>query len=132
MGRFYSLNVIEKEYRGFIPILTICQYFKVGKCNSLRGPFGAYVLYDDESYKKLIITKLDQVIDKLDSIAQTQQMLYEAVLDANRISQSIADANMDLLESNQTMAQNIEKINYNTKRNELNTSVSAYVDVFSM
>lgn len=130
LDRVYSLGVVHNKYCSLIPIVTIYEYFEVGRCNSLKGERGAYNIFENELRQNTIISKLDEVISKLDLIQSTQYMLYESIQTANRISSEIADQNERLIHSQQSIASNTATISYNTKVIADNTRASAYVDAF--
>ena len=129
-NKLYSLNVMPKKYCSLVPVVTISEYFEVGKCNSLKGPTGAYMVFDDEVRHNMIISQLNQIIDQLETIAQNQRMLYDALQEANRISNEISFQNMQILENQGTINNNVAAMTYLAKRTEENTRISAYVDAF--
>lgn len=89
LKQMYDYNIIESDFRGFVPIATIYQYFCQGRTYSLgfdqqTGDQGAYNIYKDELHHKIIIGKLDIVIDKLDTIISNQERLVSTIREANR------------------------------------------------
>ncbi len=130
LQRAYSLNVVHSKYCSLVPIATIYEYFEVGRCNSLKGEHGAYNIYESELRQNLIISKLDEVISRLDIIANTQYMLYEAIQESNRILSGIASQTDGLINTTKSMASNMEAIKYNSKLSADYTRVSAFIDVF--
>lgn len=50
-----------------------------GRCDELKGPHGAYNLYEDEIRKDTVISQLNRVIENLEQIKQNQYMLYQQV-----------------------------------------------------
>lgn len=77
----YRLGGIHAKYRGLIPMASICEYIESGSCDTLKE---AYNKYDLEARLGTIISKLDVVIDKLDSISSSQHLLYSAIQESNR------------------------------------------------
>lgn len=130
-NKLYTLNVLPSKYCSLIPVVTISEYFEIGKCNSLKGPSGAYMIFDDEVRHNMIISQLNQIIDRLEVIAQNQRMLYDALQEANRISNEISYQNMKILENQIVIKDNSAATAYLAKRTEENTRISAYVDAFS-
>lgn len=88
LSRYYCIEDIPNDYRNLIAICSFYQYFDARRCSELEGPHGAYNLYTDEMYKKMIIMKLDVIISKLDQIQNTQRELYRVL---NECSQKISD-----------------------------------------
>ncbi len=132
LNRLYSLNIIYPTYRNMVAILTILEYFKSGRCNSLTGAHGAYDTFSYEEKQNLIISKLDTVIYMLDDIRNSQYLLYDAISTANALSQSICDQNERMIETGNEIKENTKLIAYNTDIIKQNTTISAYIDVFSM
>jgi len=88
------------------------------------------MVFDDEVRHNMIISQLNQIIDQLETIAQNQRMLYDALQEANRISNEISFQNMQILENQGTINNNVAAMTYLAKRTEENTRISAYVDAF--
>lgn len=88
LSRYYCIEDIPNDYRNLIAICSFFQYFDTRRCSEFEGPHGAYNLYTDEMYKKMIIMKLDVIISKLDQIQNTQRELYRVL---NECSQKISD-----------------------------------------
>lgn len=130
LSKMYSFNVVHIKYCSLVPIITICEYFEVGRCSSLKGERGAYNMFENELIQNTIISKLDDVVSKLDIIRDTQYLLYESIQTANRISNEIVNQNNRLIEINGNIANNTKAIAYNNKVIADNTRISAYADAF--
>ena len=82
----YSADIVFPKYRNVEAMTTMYEYFETGRCSTLKGPDGAYNLYESELRSDAIIGKLDVVSDKLDAISDqlramqaNQYLLYRAV-----------------------------------------------------
>lgn len=84
LKKYYDLGFIYPKYRGIVPICQIYEYLESGRCFSLLGPGGAYNLYESEVRSNLIISKLDDVISRLDDLSTGQQMLANVIRESNR------------------------------------------------
>jgi hypothetical protein len=102
-----AMNVIFPKYLDFIAITTIYEYFISGRVSELTGPHGAYNLYEEELRQNIIIGKLDAVIEKLETIKQSQYTIYDKLCEINNnieiigsclnnISSEISSANKKL------------------------------------
>ena len=80
----YSVNLVHAKYRGLVPVSSLFEYIDTGRCETLEGPHGAYNIYENEVRLDRIVTKMDVIAAKLDSIQGTQYMLYNAVQEGNR------------------------------------------------
>lgn len=115
LTRLYSENGIHKDYQGLVPVSRICKYLEVGKCFTLTGHEGAYVLYDYERRLDLIRTDLQVIIKKLDDIQKFQEELYTVLSDANNTLKRIERANTRMLSSMESIQENTELNAFNTK-----------------
>lgn len=85
----YSYNIIHNDYkRDIVAISSFYQYFCKGITLSLQfdpntGDDGAYKIYENEKRLNLIISKIDIAIQKLNEIATTQTVLFDAINKAN-------------------------------------------------
>ena len=109
LNRYYGMNFIYPKYRGIVPICQIYEYLESGRCFSLLGPGGAYNLYESEVRSNLIISKLDDVISRLEDLSTGQQKLASLIRESNikidRLSQTI-----DCIEENTAMSTYYNKI----------------------
>lgn len=84
LQQYYDLNIIYPKYRGIIPVSMFVQYFASGRVSKLEGHTGAYNLYEQELLQRIIISKLDIVISRLDEIQSTQYELAQALQQSNQ------------------------------------------------
>ena len=78
-----SQNIIHPKYMNYIAITTMYEYFVTGRVSELKGATGAYNLYESELRQNLIIDKLDTIEDKLDTIIENQNVLYNEISGIN-------------------------------------------------
>lgn len=83
LNQYYALGYIHPKYRDLATIGTMYEYLVSGRCFSLVGPYGAYNLYEYEKKQNIIIGKLDDIIDRLDRIQDSQYMLASAIQNSN-------------------------------------------------
>lgn len=83
LQQYYGLGIIHEMYRNIVPIASFAHYLSTGICSELEGVSGCYYIYEQEVTQKLIISKLDIVIEKLDELARQQYELKKALLKAN-------------------------------------------------
>lgn len=89
LRQYYSLNIIYPKYRNLIAVSRFCEYISSGRCSQLTGHEGAYNLYEHEAEMHQIVKKLDEVIDRLDQIGDTQYLLARAIREGNRTAENI-------------------------------------------
>lgn len=126
---FYSKNVIAPKYQNLTAIVTMCEYFELERCYGLKGPHGAYNLYEYEIRMNLIITKLDQVISMLAQIKENQRALYDAIQESNRISEQICRESEEMRRSLKNIERNSAITAYSAKLTAEYQSINTYIAV---
>lgn len=124
--KMYNINVIYGKYRNMIAMSSFADYLLSNRCEKLEGENGAYNLYEQESRADVIIVKMDQIIDKLDSIEQNQYFLYNEL---SQINNSLYDISDNLLINNKLLEEQISitnEIKNNTENISYNTTVLNY------
>lgn len=115
LSRYYSIGIIFPKYQEFIAISSFYEYLASGRCSTLEGHEGAYNIFESESRQDLILRKLDDIISRLDCIAENQYMLYTAIQSSNR------ETNRLISELKHT----IQSIDHNTAIAAYNTQITA-------
>lgn len=108
--QLYSLNIVHPKYRYLEACTMFYEYLSTGRTHSLTavpGDQGAYNIFEDELYKKMIVDKLDQVLNN-------QKMLYQKLCEINRNVEILCDS-VNLME------ETLNKV-------ERNTRISAWCD----
>lgn len=84
LEQYYAMNILHTSYRGLVEVSQIYDYLDSRKCYTLDGPGGAYAVFDVEKRLDKIVTKLDIVIERLDSISANQKMLANVINQSTR------------------------------------------------
>ena len=129
VNKLYDLDIIYDKYQGLIPVSSFYEYIVSGRCNSLTGPSGAYNLYENEAKMNIIITKLDEINEKLDIIAQNQCVLIDEMRKANNLSFQINSKIDKLTTASQSLIQNTEIIGYHSMITAQNTEVLKWMEL---
>lgn len=123
---FYSLNIIYPKYRDLVSVGMFDEYLQSGRCYTLEGHEGAYNLYEEEKFKEIILTKLDDIISRLDTIIANQEELANEIIrsrnEANRIATTIENS-LQNIENNEITRRYYEEI---TARNTSYLAWTAY------
>ena len=130
LQQLYGLNVIYGKYCNFSAAATMLEYFESGRCSGLKGPYGAYNLYEAELGRGIIIAKLDQVIDNLQSIQENQYVLYGAITEASGICERIEGQNESLIEESKSISSNSDLKVFFGQIDTLNNDTAAFVGQF--
>lgn len=128
----YNLDVIYPKYRGLIPICSFYEYLVSGRCTTLEGYEGAYNIYENEIRMNMILTKLDDIINRLDVIAQNQRMLYSEINEGNRISQAIANSLSVTAQKLENIENNMDVVNYNVGMINRNTQYITWLKTYGI
>lgn len=111
LQKLYELNVITPKYRELVPCAMFLEYLSTGRTHSLeavQGDMGAYNLYEDELYKKIIINKLDQVLEN-------QKLLYQELRKINTNVEQLCGS--------------VERIESSVNQIRKNTQISAWCNM---
>lgn len=104
LEKLYDMDIVYKKYRfNIVAIARFCEYLESGRCSELVGHEGAYNIYEDEARSEYIISQLDEVIARLDEIAQTQWLMYDSLKRIERKQD-------ELITSMHTVARNQDQI----------------------
>ena len=137
LEEYYSLNIIHKDYRGLVPVTSIYQYLDRRVCTELEGHEGAYNKYDNELLHRIIIGKLDDVLQNLEKIKHYQKMLYELLRHSHNCVSNLMSrisSNEKMLttinEQNVRIAGHLSAIEYTNSKTAMNTSIVADLEIF--
>lgn len=127
LDAYYSKDIVYKKYHGLVPITMFCEYFISGRCNTLTGHEGAYNIYENEVRQNIIIAKLDNIINQLESIKQNQYMIADMIQENNREIYQLSKG----VEQQVSILQNIENnsavTNYYSRISAINTSYLSWL-----
>ena len=130
LDNLYSINVIGEKYRNLVAVSSFCEYLKYERCDTLTGVNGAYNKFEDELYKRQIVSKLDEVLIKMDQIKENQYMLYNAIQEAEEQREQLYSDlkhQMSINNSNQqAISESLDRLDYNTQRIETNLEIERY------
>lgn len=131
LEKYYSLNIIFPKYRSLIPISSFYEYLLSGKCSKLEGFDGAYNIYDNENLQKIIITKLDVVIEQLESINSNQLMLFSAINKSNNMVENLSEQIFSSAQNLEVIAENSAVSAYNSQLTAENTEFLKWITLFN-
>ncbi len=125
LSALYNKNIIYEKYRGdLVAICMFLEYLKSGRCDQLKGHEGAYNIYENEIRLGIIISKLDEVIEKLDEISNNQYMLYSTMQKIEQKQNHIINNLKYLSNSTNQMNKNLEYIKYNSEVIRKNSDIA--------
>ena len=108
LDELYALDVVFPKYRTLVALCSMYEYFMTGRVSQLKGPDGAYNLYESELRQNMIISQLDNISSKLDSIQTNQYTLYAELKKANEYLSTINDTMFSALETLEHIADSAE------------------------
>jgi len=84
----YAQNVLHRNYQKWVAAATIYEYFDVGRCYELKGPDGAYNLYEQELLAHKILDSLAAINASIRqhgySITESQRYIRSQLSECNR------------------------------------------------
>lgn len=84
LWKLYNQDVIHTKYRNLTSCCMFLEYLESGRCDTLTGANGAYNLYESELRQDLIIYKLDEVVQRLDTLQSTMYRCCQAIETVSR------------------------------------------------
>ncbi len=106
LSDLYAKNLLPAIYRNFVAVSTMYGYLATGRCTTVEGHGGIYDTYERDMQVNRIITKLDEISDKLDVIRENQHDLYMAVQRGNEVADGIYRETVRIANSNERTAKN--------------------------
>ena len=128
--KLYAFNIVYDKYHGLIPISSFYEYICSGRCYQLEGHEGAYNIYENELLAKMIIDKLDIVINQLESIKKSQYMLYTALQNSNENALHLTNLMNTAIDKLDDIDSSQQIIAYNTQLNNANTETIEWIKQF--
>lgn len=121
LNQLYGYGILARDYRHLYAVGVIYNYFCTGRTHSLQfdtrtGDQGAYNLYESERRLDRIITNTEEILYRLDEIAQYQRDLRDSMQNATRQISTLC---------NKVTAQ-LSTISDSVAATERNTSIIAY------
>ena len=98
LSDMYAMNVLPEKYRSLNATATLYEYLENGICTTVMGHGGIYDTYEYHVRLGLIITRLDDIIRRLDRIIENQNYLYNAICECNN---SLKKIDNDILSAKQ-------------------------------
>lgn len=91
LRKFYELDVIRPKYRNLLCVATFLEYLENERCYSLTGHEGCYNLFEEELQRGLIISKLSDISNQLETIRQNQERAADALDEIQRTSRHLCE-----------------------------------------
>ncbi|MBQ8781195.1 MAG: hypothetical protein IJZ72_05935 [Oscillospiraceae bacterium] len=110
LKKYYEMGIIYPKYHwDFAAISMFYEYLSSERCLTLPD---SYNKYEDEKRDRLILCKLDEIIDRLESIRDNQYMLYAAINDVNNSIDGLKKSIDKSVDSYKDINSNLEMIAY--------------------
>lgn len=124
LKKYYDKDILYSKYRNLVAITTFIDYLESGRCKSLYGYTGCYNVYEQELRQNLIIGKLDQALDKLDQIRNTQYATYMAIQVSNTLQAAMLNTCNEMLVESKYQSAKLEAQNEDTKIIKRNSEIN--------
>lgn len=130
LEKIYSMGIVYQKYRHLPMLCSIYEYIVSGRAESLEGKDGAYNILELEMRLDRLITQMDTVISRLDSIRENQYTLYAAVSECNHKMSTLIEETQKLSHETLALTQTVDKNSamLSARMEELNSNsaISAY------
>ena len=101
-------NIVFPKYRNFAAVAQIYEYLASGRCTELGGPHGAYNLYEAELRQNVIISNLEELNEKMDTLITIQRTICEELKKANQTLSQIKEETAFIAFNTAVIAKNSE------------------------
>lgn len=81
--KYYSLNIIYKDYRKMPYIAMFIKYFESGRCAKFEGYDGANNLLEQDIKYNNIMSRMDDILQSLESVKYSNSLLYNGIMECN-------------------------------------------------
>lgn len=125
-NELYAYDIVFGKYRNQIALSSFYEYLMSGRCSTLEGVDGAYNIYENEIRLNRVIAQLDQVIDSLELIKESQYMMYQEMRITNSLLSSLNSTMDKALTSIQGIEANTTQMNEYMGRIAENSDVIAH------
>lgn len=132
LQQYYALGIIFEKYRNLVAISSIYEYLASGRCEELGGPHGAYNMYEEEVRQKMILDRLDDVLDSLSRIQSHQSMLYQAIQNGKFTLNQIQRELRQMSSGIQNIENNSQITAYNSRITAENTRFIKNLEIFKL
>lgn len=129
LEKYYNCNIIFPKYRNIVAISSFYEYLCSGRCSELEGHEGAYNIFENEIRQNIIISKLDDIIERLDSIRDNQFMLYSAIQEGNKRTKQLTDVVYRATDQLEDISKNTMMCAYNTQITAQNTTFVKWLEI---
>lgn len=125
LQQMYAKGIIAEEYRyDMVAICTFSQYLRSRKCFTLEGHEGAYLLYEEEKFRGMVLGKLDEIITYLDRIEQNQYGIAMALREINNTQNRILNNLQVISQRQEQQLENAEYMRYNLEVLRTNSDIA--------
>ncbi len=120
----YGYAVIHPDYQNLAAVGSLYQYFCSGRTqslgfNALTGDQGAYNIYENERRMDIIITNIEEVLQKFDLVIKYQYELASGLRKAERKIQELCVGVNEFIHNTQRSLQEIEQCQMITAYNSV-------------
>ena len=127
----YSMNVLYPKYRNLVAVATMYEYFDSGRCTLLEGHEGAYNIYENEIRLNVILSKLSDILSRLEDIKNNQMTMYNTIKEGNRLTNQLCGNTERLIAQNKTITENTAITAYNSEITAANTEIMKFIAIYS-
>ncbi len=132
LNKIYAYDIIHPKYRSLIPVCSFYEYFDTGICDCLKGHEGAYRQYEKDIQMNRIITSLDSINDKLDTIIENQNQLYNELKKIENYQNNMCNKIDYLCQTSSKIAEDTAFIKYQNDIIAKNTEILKWISIYEV
>jgi hypothetical protein len=125
LQQYYSRGIIHLKYQhNLVAIAMFYDYIDTGRCSALEGYAGAYNLYESEVRMNMILSKLDDIVNRLDDISSAQWQLSQELRNGQQQVNRLCNSVQNSLDN---ISSNTESAAYYSRISAINTTYLAWI-----
>jgi len=131
LWQYYNKGIVFEKYRSLVPICMFYEYLQSGRCSELTGHEGAYNIYENEIRMNIILSKLDDIIERLDRIESNQYTLAHAIRETNAEVNKLTGIVQNQSSKLEDINENVALSAYYNKISAINTTYMAWIKKYN-
>lgn len=126
LEKYYSVNTIPKKYRHLVAVCMFYDYIINKRTYSIERNYttsdiGAINMYEEECFKRSILSQLNEINRNLNRIRDNQRVLYNAIQDGNRRTHELLTSiDNNISNFKQDVKNNFEVLKYQNEQKARN------------
>lgn len=122
LNRLYSEQILPQRYHNLIAVSTMYQWLREGRCTAVYGHGGLFDTYETDLRFGQIVSRLDDINEKMDLAIQNQGILIQEVQRGNSIAEKTYKSVCQIENNTEKLIDINNKIQSNTEIIAMNSA----------